>query len=171
MAASYSRDLPAVAILDTELEAHATALDAAARPGIVHGDFRLDNVLVDGDDRPRAVIDREMATVGDPVTDLALMLLYTRLARLIGPEIAPDAGDAPGFLGEPEIIARYAVRSGRDLGGLGFHLGLAAFKLASILEGIHYRHLGGQTVGLGFDRIGEAIHPLLDTGIAALKEH
>lgn len=170
MAASYSRDLPAAVTLHAELEARAPAMDATARPGIVHGDFRLDNVLVDGDDRLRAVIDWEMATVGDPVTDLALMLLYTRLARLVGPGIAPDAGDASGFLNESEIITRYAARSGRDLGSLGFHLGLAAFKLATILEGIHFRHLGGQTVGPGFDRIGEAIHPLLDTGLAALKE-
>ncbi|MEW5654096.1 phosphotransferase family protein [Streptomyces cinereoruber] len=171
MGASYSRDLPAAVTLHAELEARAPAADAAALPGIVHGDFRLDNVLIDNDDRPRAVIDWEMATVGDPGTDLALMLLYTRLARLVGPEVAPDAGDAPGFLNEAEIIARYAARSGRDLGGIGFHLGLAAFKLAAILEGIHFRHLGGQTVGPGFDRIGEAIHPLLDAGLAALKEH
>ncbi|MFC8507659.1 phosphotransferase family protein [Streptomyces sp. NPDC057131] len=171
LAASYSRDLPTAVTLHAELEARAPAMDAAARPGVVHGDFRLDNVLVDGDDRPRAVIDWEMATVGDPVTDLALMLLYTRLARLVGPGIAPDAGNAPGFLGEPEILTRYADRSGRDLDAIGFHLGLAAFKLAAILEGIHFRHLRGQTVGPGFDRIGDAVHPLLDAGLAALKEH
>ncbi|MFC8822545.1 phosphotransferase family protein [Streptomyces rochei] len=171
LAASYSRDLPAAVELHAALEARAPSADTASRSGIVHGDFRLDNVLIDEDDRPRAVIDWEMATVGDPITDLALMLLYTRLARLVGPELAPDAGDAPGFLDEPEIIARYAARSGRDLDGLGFHLGLAAFKLAAILEGIHFRHLDGRTVGPGFDRIGEAIHPLLDAGLAALKEH
>ncbi|MEU0404514.1 phosphotransferase family protein [Streptomyces sp. NPDC006197] len=170
LAASYTRDLPDAVTLHAALEERATAADAASRPGIVHGDFRLDNVLVDGDDRLRAVIDWEMATVGDPVTDLALMLLYTRLARLVGPEIAPDAGDAPGFLSEAEIVARYEARGSRDLGDLGFHLGLAAFKLAAILEGIHFRHLGGQTVGPGFDRIGEAIHPLLAAGLAALKE-
>ncbi|MFE5483947.1 phosphotransferase family protein [Streptomyces sp. NPDC056527] len=171
MGESYSRDLPDAVALHAALEERAPAADSAARPGIVHGDFRLDNVLVDSGDRLRAVIDWELATVGDPVTDLALMLLYTRLARLVGPSIAPDAGDAPGFLSEKEVIARYAARSGRDLGDLGFHLGLAAFKLAAILEGVHYRHLSGQTVGPGFDRIGEAIHPLLHAGLVALKEH
>ncbi|MFB7715402.1 phosphotransferase family protein [Streptomyces sp. NPDC056105] len=171
LGASYSRDLPDAITLHAALEERAPAADAAARPGIVHGDFRLDNVLVDGDDRLRAVIDWEMATVGDPVTDLALMLLYTRLARLVGAEIAPDAGLAPGFLTETEIVARYAARSARDLGDLGFHLGLAAFKLTAILEGIHYRHLKGQTVGPGFDRIGDVVQPLLDAGLAALKEH
>ncbi|MGW8354245.1 phosphotransferase family protein [Streptomyces wedmorensis] len=170
LAASRSRDLPDAEALHAALEERAPAADSAARPGIVHGDFRLDNVLVDGDDRLRAVIDWEMATIGDPVTDLALMLLYIRLARLVGPGIAPDAGDAPGHLTEAEIVDRYEARGGRDLGDLGFHLGLAAFKLAAILEGVHYRHLSGRTVGPGFDRIGEAIHPLLDAGLAALKE-
>ncbi|MET8967274.1 phosphotransferase family protein [Streptomyces hydrogenans] len=169
--ASSSRELPDADTLHAALEERAPAADAAARPGIVHGDFRLDNVLVDDTDRLRAVIDWEMATVGDPLTDLALMLLYTRLARLVGAEVAPDAGLAPGFPTETEIVTRYGARSGRDLGDLGFHLGLAAFKLAAILEGIHFRHLQGQTVGPGFDRIGDVVHPLLDAGIAALKEH
>ncbi|MGW0699017.1 phosphotransferase family protein [Streptomyces sp. NPDC002867] len=167
--ASYSRDLPAADTLHAALAERAPSVDAAARPGIVHGDFRLDNVLIDGGDRLRAVIHWEMATLGDPVTDLALMLLCTRTARLVGAGVVPDAGLAPGFLSEAEIIARYDARSRRDLSDLGFHLGLAAFKLAAILEGIHCRHLSGQTVGPGSDRIGEAIHPLLDAGLAALK--
>ncbi|MDV6013781.1 phosphotransferase family protein [Haloechinothrix sp. LS1_15] len=168
--ASYCRDLPAADELHAALAARAPEVDAAARPGIVHGDFRLDNVLVDNDDRLRAVLDWEMATLGDPVTDLALMLLYARLAHLVGSEVVADASNAAGFLTESEIIARYDARSDRDLSDLGFYLGLAAFKLAAILEGIHYRYLDGQTVGPGFDRIGEAIHPLLDAGLAAVTE-
>ena len=58
---------------------------------------------------------------------------------------------APGFLDERAVIERYSRGSDRDLSGFGFYLGLAAFKLAAILEGIHYRHLHGQTVGAGFD--------------------
>ena len=79
-----------------------------------------------------------------------------------------DVSAAPGFLTEDAVIERYARGSDRDLSGFGFYLGLAAFKLAAILEGIHYRHLHGQTVGAGFEGIGEAIHPLLDAGLAAL---
>ncbi|QYJ02566.1 phosphotransferase family protein [Nocardioides panacisoli] len=170
LAASHSRDLPDAERLHARLEALAPDVDATAVPGIVHGDYRLDNVLVDSEDRLRAVLDWEMATVGDPVTDLALMLLYGRLAEHADENVVADATKAPGFLSEAEIIARYDERSDRDLSHLGFYLGLAAFKLAAILEGIHYRYIHGQTVGPGFDSIGDAIHPLLAAGLTALKE-
>lgn len=167
--ASRTRDLPAADELHALLAADVPPESAT---GIVHGDYRLDNVLVDAADRPAAVIDWEMATLGDPLTDLALMLIYGRLAgRPAVAEIVADATAAPGFLTEDEIIARYTARSARDMSRFGFHLGLAAFKLAAILEGIHYRHLRGQTVGAGFDGIGEAVHPLLATGLDAVKEH
>jgi len=170
MEASYHRDLPAADELHARLAASIPPEGAA---GIVHGDYRLDNVLVwtgpDDRDRVNAVVDWEMATLGDPLTDLALMLLYQRLAAFGGDTVS-DVSTAPGYLTEGEILARYDAASHRDLGHFGFYLGLAAYKLAAILEGIHYRFLQGQTVGEGFDTIGDAIHPLLDAGLAALKE-
>ena len=90
--------------------------------------------------------------------------------QMTADDSASDVSAAPGFLDERAVIERYSRGSDRDLSGFGFYLGLAAFKLAAILEGIHYRHLHGQTVGGGFDRIGETIHPLLDAGLDALKE-
>ncbi|NBE50011.1 phosphotransferase family protein [Streptomyces boluensis] len=168
--ASYCRDLPAADELHAKLAAHVPPQSAA---GIAHGDYRLDNVLVDEQDRPAAVIDWEMATLGDPLTDLALLVLYQRIGTLLGGSsaLSPDASSAPGFLTEDEILQRYASRSDRDLSRFGFYLGLAAYKLAAVVEGIHYRHLHGQTVGSGFEHVGETVHPLLDTGLAALKEH
>ena len=166
--ASHSRDLPAADELYARL---AAGVPPESTPGIVHGDYRLDNVLIDatpeGGDRLTAVLDWEMATLGDPLTDLALMLLYQRLGAAAG-SLVSDVAAAPGYLTEDEILARYAAGGGRDLTHFGFYLGLAAFKLAAILEGIHYRYLQGQTVGPGFDRIGEAIHPLLAAGLDAL---
>jgi aminoglycoside phosphotransferase (APT) family kinase protein len=167
MDASHHRDLPAADELHARLAASVPPEGAA---GIVHGDFRLDNLLVDGrTDRVNAVVDWEMATLGDPLTDLALMLVYQRLAGFDDGTVS-DVSNAPGFLTEREIVARYDAASHRDLGGFGFYLGLAAYKLAAILEGIHYRHLAGQTVGEGFDTIGDAIHPLLEAGLSALEE-
>jgi len=165
--ASYNRDLPAADELHARLVADVPSESAT---GIVHGDFRLDNLLVDDDDRVTAVLDWEMATLGDPLTDLALMLTYHRLSETAVGAVT-NVAQAPGFLTEDEIIARYAAGSDRDLSRFGFYLGLASYKLAAILEGIHYRHLHGQTVGPGFENIGPAIHPLLDTGLTALKEY
>jgi aminoglycoside phosphotransferase (APT) family kinase protein len=168
LGASYCRDLPAAEELYAQL---AAAVPPQSAPGIVHGDYRLDNVLTDVHDRPAAVIDWEMATLGDPLTDLALLVLYHRLGALLAGSTVTDAASAPGFLTEDKILGRYAARSSRDLSRLGFYLGLASFKLAAILEGVHYRHLHGQTVGSGFEHVGEAVPPLLDSGLTALKEH
>jgi aminoglycoside phosphotransferase (APT) family kinase protein len=98
------------------------------------------------------------------------MLIYHRIAAISGVLVA-DASMAPGFLTEDEVVARYAEMTGRDLAGFGFHLGLAAYKLAAILEGIHYRHLRGQTVGSGFEGLGEVTEALLGAGLTYLKEH
>lgn len=168
MDASYCRDLPAADELHALLAADVPEESAA---GIVHGDYRLDNVLVDDHDQCTAVLDWEMATLGDPLADLALMLMYHRLGEADGGLAVTNASAAPGFLSEEEIVERYAQGSDRDLSRFGFYLGLAAYKLAAILEGIHYRFLHGQTVGEGFDTIGDAIHPLLDAGLSALKEN
>jgi aminoglycoside phosphotransferase (APT) family kinase protein len=138
-------------------------------PGIVHGDYRLDNVLTDDADRIRAVIDWEMATLGDPLTDLALLTIYARFAKIMGTSIA-NASEAPGFLTEAEIIARYAASSSRDLAHFGFYLGLAAYKLAVITEGIYYRHLHGQTVGEGFEGVGTLTEPLLAAGVEFVQD-
>lgn len=166
MDASYTRDLPAAQELYERLRAD---VPAESRAGIVHGDYRLDNVLVSDEDRVVAVIDWEMATLGDPLTDLALMLVYGRLGEAVTGNSVVDVASAPGFLSEAEIIERYAASSDRDLSRFGFYLGLATFKLAGILEGIHYRYVNGQTVGDGFAGVGDIIEPLLDQGLAALK--
>lgn len=170
MAASRTRDLPAADELHARLSERVEAVAAVSTGGVVHGDYRLDNILTDEQDRPAAVVDWEMATLGDTLTDVALLVVYDRLATLI-PGVVADATTAPGFLSEEEILQRYAAardgRADRGLADLGFHVGLAAYKLAAILEGIHYRHQHGQTVGEGFDRVGDAVHPLLDAGLGA----
>jgi aminoglycoside phosphotransferase (APT) family kinase protein len=167
MAASQTRKLPAA----EQLYELAAAAIPEEQPGtIVHGDFRLDNVLFDDEDRPTAVLDWEMATLGDPLADLSLMLMYGRVNKTQGAGEVSDVTLAAGYPDEEELVRRYAERTGRDVSHLGFYLGLAAYKLAAILEGIHYRHIHGQTVGPGFDGLSERVDVLLDVGLAAIQE-
>ncbi|WP_020103072.1 phosphotransferase family protein [Mycobacterium sp. 360MFTsu5.1] len=165
--AARTRDLP---VMEQLYQALSGRVPADSAPGIVHGDYRLDNVLFDSGGRPAAVIDWELATIGDSLTDLALMVAYGRLAASGNGEVS-DVSEAPGFLSEQEIIDRYRVGIDRSLGDFGFYLGLAFFKMAGIFEGIHYRYVNGQTVGDGFSFAGDAVHFLLDAGLNALKEH
>lgn len=164
--ASHSRD---IAGADELFRGLIATVPDQSPTAIVHGDYRLDNVLMNAAGLPAAVIDWEMATIGDPLTDLALMIVYHRLSEVIGWPTIADAACAPGFLAEPEIIGRYAARSGRDLGPFGFYLGLAAYKLAGILEGIHYRHQAGQTVGAGFERLGGVVDVMIETGLTSME--
>jgi aminoglycoside phosphotransferase (APT) family kinase protein len=137
--------------------------------GVVHGDYRLDNCLVGSDDRIHAVVDWEMATLGDTRTDVALMLVYETLGASAGGDLVSDVAKARGWPGNEQQLAAYAAASGREPGDMNFHLALAYFKLAVILEGIHYRFLHGQTVGEGFDRIGEGFDLIIAAGLQALE--
>lgn len=170
--ASRSRELPGMDELVARLE---RSIPTSREGTIVHGDYRLDNLLVDtgpeGGDRVTAVLDWEMSTLGDPLTDVAVLLAYQQLAEEAGDGAAAglvtDAARAPGYLSREEVLARYAERSGRDVSDIDFHLALAFFKLAVILEGIHYRHSHGQTLGSGFEGIGDLIAPLIQAGLRA----
>jgi aminoglycoside phosphotransferase (APT) family kinase protein len=113
------------------------------------------------------VVDWEMATLGDPLTDLGLLVVYQRMDML---HEGPMASSAPGYPSETALLDRYAQVSGRSLSDLGFYIALGSFKLAVILEGIHYRYVHGQTVGEGFERIGSQVEPLVVSGLAALRK-
>jgi len=165
--ASHTRDLRDLDRLHGLLQAH---VPPDGPVGIVHGDFKLDNVLVE-DDEPRAVVDWEMSTLGDALTDLALLVVYQRLGAELGGSSVTDSASAPGFLSEDEITQRYAAGSGRSLDGFGFYLALAAFKLAGILEGVYLRHLNGQTHGPGFEHVSEGPELLIASGLRSIKEH
>jgi len=166
--ASRSRD---VAGIDELRDGLGAAIPPDAPGTVVHGDYRLDNVLVTPADRIGAVVDWEMATLGDPLTDVALLLTYQRIAAFgVGAGVS-TAPRASGYPTRAETVERYATRTGRDLGHLGFHEALACFKLAVILEGIHYRHVHGQTVGEGFGGIGAMVEPLVGLGLESLREN
>ena len=166
---SNCRRLPAAEVLHDMLMRRLPR-DPVIRSGIVHGDYRLDNVLIDEHDDIQAVIDWEMATLGDPITDLAMLLVYGRLAHLPCGEPIADAPAAAGYLDEDQVIRRYEHGASLGLANLGFHVGLQAYKLAAIFEGLHFRHIHGQTVGPGFEHVQDATEPVLELGLNAMKE-
>jgi aminoglycoside phosphotransferase (APT) family kinase protein len=166
--ASRSRDLAGA---DALREALASAVPGSGPPTVLHGDYRLDNVMVDRSDRGRivAVLDWEMATLGDPLADLGLLVVYRTRPAVAGDPVS-DTMTAPGFPSADDLVARYAGRTGADVSALGWYVALGCFKLAVILEGIHYRFARGGTVGAGFDRIGDLVEPLLGSGLDALAD-
>jgi len=164
--ASRSRPLPGIDELHELLSADVPTSAAAA---IVHGDFRLDNVLVGTDDRVAAVLDWEMATLGDPLADLGLLLVYwDGLATIPDNPVSSAVSGGTAFPPGGDLVARYAARRDVDLTRLDWYGALGCFKLAVIAEGIHYRHAAGQTVGPGFDTIGDVVRPLVELGLSTL---
>ena len=163
----------------TELD----ALQAALRTGVpttvsstlVHGDFRLDNAIVrvDADGRPRiaAILDWEMATIGDSFTDLGLLGLYWDIRSISAGAAAVAASAVDQEAGYPsfaEMLDAYAAARGIPVPELSWYLAFAAYKLAIILEGIHFRFRAGETVGPGFDTIGGLVTPLAEAGLRSL---
>ncbi|NUT93270.1 MAG: phosphotransferase family protein [Saccharothrix sp.] len=163
--ASRSRELPGIDELRDRLGA---TVPASPRATIVHGDYRLDNVLVTADPTDiSAVLDWEMATLGDPLADLGLLRVYWTGVGLDDDPVTGTVLGLPGFATADELTERYATRSGTDVSQLGWYTAFAYFKLAVILEGIHFRFTTGKTVGAGFDQIGNLTLPLVRQGLAA----
>lgn len=161
-----TRDLPDLDVLHARL-AKMAPLESGA--SIVHGDFRIDNAILASEkiDTVRAIVDWEMATLGDPLADLGLTLVYRDSA--FGPVLGGGAASTSDRMPPADTLAEnYARASGRDLGALEFYLALGYFKIAVIAEGIHARYLAGQTVGEGFDTVGDAVPELVAAGLRAL---
>ncbi|QES40705.1 acyl-CoA dehydrogenase [Streptomyces venezuelae] len=164
--ASRNRELAGIDELHAAL---GRSLPDSPAPTVIHGDYRLDNVLIGDDDRIKAILDWEMSTLGDPLTDLGLLVMYSAKLEVPDSPVSTTAG-APGHPDPAELIERYAARSGRDVSAVSWYTAFAWFKLAVILEGIHYRYTLGQTVGAGFDRIGELVPVFIQHGLTTLQE-
>jgi len=167
LAASRTRELPE---LDRLHERLAAKLPAHQGAGIVHGDYRLDNAVIDPETGAvRAVLDWEMATLGDPLTDLASMVMWWDGMQGLDSPVAALPGDIASFPDGAHLVAAYERRTGADLSELAWYFGFAHYKMAAIFEGIHYRSLQGQTVGEGFDLLGPLVGPITERGHAALS--
>ncbi|WP_344457770.1 phosphotransferase family protein [Actinocorallia aurantiaca] len=158
---SKTRELPAYDKLVTRL---AEGLPEHSPASLVHGDFRLDNALVRLEPKPEiaAVVDWEMSTLGDPLADLGLTLVYWLEPGEEALPVGATVTAAPGFGTRAQFVEAYANLTGFDVDGLDYYVAFGCFKLAIILEGIHARFLQNATVGEGFDKIGDAVPLLID---------
>jgi aminoglycoside phosphotransferase (APT) family kinase protein len=160
---SKTRELP---LLERVVARLANEIPDSSRAGIVHGDYRLDNVMFSADLKTiLAVMDWEMATIGDPLADVGLMVVYTDRS-----ELAPTPSVPEGFPSGAELAARYAAATGIDVAHLDWYIAFGNYKLAVISEGIHARYLQGKTVGAGFETFGQAVPGLIERAAATLGE-
>jgi len=118
------------------------------RPAVVHGDFKLDNVMLDAGELTRlvAVFDWEMCALGDPLVDVGILLAYwTRSEPPEHRDALTTITDRPGWFTRDEIVERYATRSGRNLSNIQFYETFALFKIAVVIQQIYSRYARGQT--------------------------
>jgi aminoglycoside phosphotransferase (APT) family kinase protein len=121
------------------------AADIPAQQGvaIVHGDYRLDNVIFRPDGDVAAVVDWELCTLGDPLADLGILCAYWADPDDDFRALPQAATHLPGFATRAELIERYAQRSERNLAEVEFYVALAYWRLAAILEGVYARFRSG----------------------------
>jgi aminoglycoside phosphotransferase (APT) family kinase protein len=139
---------------------------------IVHGDYRLDNTVLADDGSVSAILDWEICTLGDPLADLGLLLVYWAEPEdgdpaLIG--VAPTT--VPGFASRSALLDRYAERTGRDVSGIAYYRAFGFWKLACILQGVHVRYAGGAAAGdrTGVDQFADHVGRLGERALAEVE--
>jgi aminoglycoside phosphotransferase (APT) family kinase protein len=142
-------------------------------PRLIHNDYKLDNIMLAGagGDRIEAVLDWEMATVGEPLADLGLTLCYWSWAS--APEVR-TAGissitSQPGWFTREELIERYAEKTGYDMGRISYYEVLGVFKLAVIIQQIYFRFWRGQTSDERFRDFGERARGLAELAASMVE--
>jgi len=167
---SKTHELPEVEPLSAWLREHMPQQSAGT---LVHNDYKYDNMVLDAADitRVKAVLDWEMCTLGDPLTDLG-----TALAYWIDPDDPPEMQMVrwgptivPGMLRRADLAERYAEKTGRDLSNIVFYYVFAMFKVAVIIQQIYYRYFHGLTKDERFAALGEVARTLMAVGLKATQ--
>jgi aminoglycoside phosphotransferase (APT) family kinase protein len=118
------------------------------RVSVVHGDYRLDNTVLDEQGAVRAILDWEICTLGDPVADLGLLLVYWAepsdpTANVLG--VSPTT--AQGFESRDQVLRAYASHSDLDLSHVAYYQAFGYWKLACIMQGVYARYSAGAAGG------------------------
>lgn len=168
--ASQTHDLPQVERIDSWLRGHLPRTSEAA---LIHNDFKYDNVVLDRGDITNiiGVLDWEMATLGDPLSDLG-----TALAYWVDPrdpdelqQIRWGPTTLPGSLTREQIVERYARQTGCDVANMVFYLGFARFKIAVIVQQIYYRYRQGTTQDARFARLNDVTAVLMRAALHSME--
>jgi len=138
---SRTRELPVLDEVHRRLEASVPAQVGSAR--VVHGDYRLDNVILSPAGRVLAVLDWELCTLGDPLADVGLLLVYWAEPGDTALPLGTAPTRLPGFPPRAALTAAYAARSGRAVDQLDYYVAFGYWKLAVILEGVYARYTAG----------------------------
>ena len=163
---------PGPAVIDRVHQLLASRIPEQQGVSIVHGDYRLDNTVLDDQGGVQAILDWEICTLGDPLADLGLLLVYWAEPgdadqALLG--VAPTT--LPGFARRSELLARYAEVSGRDVSDIAFYRAFGFWKLACILQGVHVRYAGGAAAGdrSGVDQFAAHVGRLGERALAEVE--
>jgi aminoglycoside phosphotransferase (APT) family kinase protein len=169
---SKTHELPEVESITTWLSQHMPTQCGAT---LIHNDYKYDNMILDAGDITRivAVLDWEMCTLGDPLSDLGTALGYwvqaDDPAHVRPARWGPTA--APGSLTRRELADRYQEKTGRDLSGIVFYYVFALFKTAVIIQQIYYRYHHGLTQDERFADMGEVVKMLLHVSLEGIETH
>lgn len=158
--ASKTSDVPDMESLASWLDHHVPT--DVTRPTLVHGDYKLDNVMLDAaqPDRLAGVFDWEMSAIGDPLVDVGILLCYWVHVASANDDAIATVTTAEGWFGRDQILERYASRSGRGVEGIALYEVFAVFKLAVVIQQIYARYVRGQTDDPRFAGLGERVTTL-----------
>ena len=117
------------------------------RTSVVHGDYRMDNVVLRDDGSVRAILDWEICTLGDPLADLGLLMVYWADRSDAMAVLGSSPTTAPGFSTRAQVMERYAAVSDLDVSGIGYYIAFGYWKLACILQGVYARYVAGAGAG------------------------
>ncbi len=157
------------ALMDRIIDWLTSRMPASPAPSLVHNDFKLDNIMLNLEDpgRIEAVLDWEMATVGDPLVDVGLILCYWAQPADPG-GTKPSITSQPGWFTRDQLLGRYAEKTGRDLSLINYYEAFALFKLAVVLQQIYVRFHRGQTQDERFRHFDKRVHNLIEQAAALI---